>query len=166
MDETLLSISYFIHLVATVVWIGGLMIFTLYLWPEARRTIANPDESRQLLLRLQKRFRPVANLSLVMLLGTGMVQMSADDNYEGFLAFENTWSLAMLSKHLAFGGMIVLAIFIQFGVASAIERATLLASKGQSTALDKLLQRESRLNQIMLGLGIVVLVFTAIATAL
>ncbi len=166
MDEALLSVSYFIHLVATVVWIGGLAIFSVYVWPEARRAIAKPEESRQMLLGLQKRFRPMANLSLIVLLATGMVQMSADDNYEGFLTFTNSWSVAMLSKHVAFAVMLLLAVVLQFGIVPAIERATLLAAKGQSAELDRLLGREARLNQIMLGLGILVLIFTAIATAL
>lgn len=166
MQETVISICHFIHLIATVVWIGGLVIFTVFIWPESRRLIQNPDERRQMLLQLHQRFRPAANLSLVALLGTGMVQMSVDDNYAGFLTFSNTWTIAILLKHIAFGGMVILAFLLQFGLVPAIERANLLASRGQSNDLDALLERQTRLTRLTLGLGLLVLVFTAIATAL
>lgn len=165
MSTVLLSISYLIHLIATVLWIGGLLIFTVFVWPAVKRNLHQPEANRQLLLDLQKRFRPLANLSLLLLLGTGMVQTGANENYEALLTFTNTWTQAMLFKHLAFGGMIVVAGILQLGIAPAIERANLLAARGQTNELETILAREARLTRIMLGLGILVLVFTAIATA-
>lgn len=165
MSTVLLSISYFIHLIATVLWIGGLLIFTVFVWPAVKHSLYQPEANHQLLLDLQKRFRPLANLSLLLLLGTGMVQTGANENYEALLTFTNTWTQAMLFKHLAFGGMIVVAGILQFGIAPAIERASLLAARGQANELETILAREARLTQIMLGLGVLVLVFTAIATA-
>ncbi|MCI0714141.1 MAG: hypothetical protein L0154_28550 [Chloroflexi bacterium] len=162
----LLTASYFIHLIATVVWLGGLLIFSLLVYPEARRTLTNHNENRQLLLNLQKRFRPIANLSLVTLLGTGLIQMSADANYKGLLVIENTWSVAILLKHIAFGGMIVVLLVLQFGVMPALERAMMLASKGKPNELDALLAREAKLTWLQMGLGGLVLIFTAVATAL
>ena len=41
MSPSLLALSYFIHLVATVVWIGGLVILTVLVIPEARRALAD-----------------------------------------------------------------------------------------------------------------------------
>lgn len=162
----LLTISYFVHLLATIAWLGGMAFLTLLVVPALQRLAANRDENRQLLLNLQKRFRPVANFSLVLLLGTGMIQMSADPNYKGFLAIENTWSVAMLLKHLAFGGMILILMFVQFGLIPRLEREHLLASRGQPNELDMLLRREARLTIFQLLLGVVVLIFTAVATAI
>lgn len=164
MDDILLTLSYFIHLGATVVWIGGMMIFVVYIWPLAHRFI-DDEKQREFSLTLQQRFRPIANLSLVLLLGTGMLQTGANENYDGVLTFENTWTIAMLFKHIAYGGMIVVAGLVQFGVVPALERATLLVSRGATDELDILLQREKRLFYVSLGLGIVVLFFTAVATA-
>jgi uncharacterized membrane protein len=165
MQDITLTISYFVHLIATVLWIGGLLIFLILVWPETARTLANDEERRRVILGLQARFRPIANLSFVVLIGTGLVQMSADENYEGFLTFENTWSIAMLLKHLAFVGMGGLLILLQFWLAPAVERAILLASKGQPSDLENLLAREVRLMWGMASLGALVLVFTALATA-
>jgi uncharacterized membrane protein len=160
-----LSISYFVHIVATVVWLGGMVIFSMFVWPEARRSIAEGNENRRFLLNLQRRFRPIGNFSLIVLLGTGMVQMAADPNYEGLLTFENTWSVAMLLKHIAFGGMVLVMLVLQFAIVPAVERAILLANKGQPGQLAAIQYRESRLNMLLIGLGTVVLIFTAIATA-
>ena len=164
MDTLLLSISLLLHLIATVVWLGGLAIFTLYFWPLAHKNLAS-EQQRQIVLDFLARFRPIANFSLIVLLGTGMLQLGVNDNYDGVLTFENTWSLAMLLKHIAFGGMIVIAGIIQFGIVPATERATILASRGDSSELDIILHRERHLLRWMLGLGLMVLLFTAIATA-
>lgn len=163
--NVLLAISYFVHLVATVVWIGGLAIFVLLVWPAAKRTLNQPETNHQFLAILQERFRPLANLSLLLLLGTGMVQTGANENYEALLTFTNTWTQAMLFKHIAFGGMILVAGILQFGIAPALERAKLLAVRGQTNELEAVLTREAHLTQLMLGLGLLVLVCTAIATA-
>jgi uncharacterized membrane protein len=165
MDTTLLSLSHFIHLMATVVWIGGIGVFVLWIYPESKKSLPNPDERRKLLFVLQRRFRPVANFSLVMLLGTGMLQMSADPNYEGILQFTNTWSIAMVFKHLAYVGMVGIMVLIQFGLAPSLERAHLLASKGNSEELDRLLNQEALYTKIIGILGVIVLACTAIATA-
>jgi uncharacterized membrane protein len=165
MQDIILTIAYFVHLIATVLWIGGLLILLILVWPETARTLSNNEERRRMILGLQARFRPIANLSLVALTGTGLVQMSADENYEGFLTFENTWSIAILLKHLAFIGMGGLLVLLQFWLAPAIERAILLASKGHPSNLENLLTREVRLMWGMASLGALVLVFTALATA-
>lgn len=167
MENPVLAISYFVHLIATVFWIGWLFLFVLFLLPHLQRAIPEPQVSQQLTFQLQKRFRPFANLSLLVLLGTGMVQMSADDHYEGLLEIAaNTWSVAMFVKHVAFTAMAVIAGWIQFGLAPALERANLLASKGKPSDLQKLLDREHLFTRIMGILGIVVLICTAIATAI
>ena len=44
--------------------------------------------------------------SLIVLIVTGMVQLTASSNYVGFLNFSNTWAKAIFLKHIAVGGMI------------------------------------------------------------
>lgn len=163
----LLTLSYLVHLVSTVVWLGGMLIFSILVGPLIEQVITDHAENQRLLLNLQKRFRPLANLSLILLLGTGMVQMGANSEYEGLFVFDNTWSLAMLLKHIAFGGMILVMLWIQFGIVPELERATLLATqKNETDALQRILQQEKLFTRILLGLGALVLIFTAIMTAI
>lgn len=163
MNPSLTAISYFFHLMATVVWLGGMALLVLVIWPVQRRS----PEWLPLLDMIEKRFRPMANFSLLVLLMTGVVQTGADDNYGGMLDFSNDWSQAILGKHIAFIGMMAIVGFLQFGLEPALERAKLLASRGQALDdLNRLRERQRLLTRVNLGLSIVVLIFTAIATAL
>jgi uncharacterized membrane protein len=157
-----------VHLIATVVWIGGLATLLLLVWPAARKVLGESGQSHAFLRTLRKRFVPWTNFALVVLLITGFVQMSADEHYVGMLQFENEWSTAMLLKHIAFVGMIVFGLLLQFSVAPALERAQLLADHGKGDALEtaRLTRRETTLSWVTLLFGVAVLAFTAWATAL
>lgn len=160
------AISYFLHLIATVIWLGGMALLVLVIWPLAERQPSSNHGDEGLLNAIEKRFRPLANLSLLVLLMTGVVQTADDEQYGGLLDFSNGWSQAILAKHIAFFGMVGIVGFLQFGLNPALERARLLAKKNPSAGdVAALTRRERRLTQINFGLGLVVLFFTAIATA-
>lgn len=167
MSPSFLALSYFVHLIATVVWIGGLVILTILVLPEARRTLADHPALLAFTGRLRKRFTPLTNLSLVVLVATGMFQMAGDSNYDGFLQFNNAWSIAMLLKHLAVIGMVGAGVLLQFGTLPALERASMLLERGKGDTADyeRLRRRESQLTWVNTLLGIAVLAFTAWATA-
>lgn len=164
-----LSLSYFVHLVATIVWIGGLFLMVIVVWPAARKAMAAQDQSGALLRfmeGLRRRFTPLANLSLITLLVTGLIQMSSDTHYKGVLVIEDDWSRALFIKHIAFLGMMLVGGVMQFAIMPALDRASLLTRKGKDAPeLDKLQRRERQLTALNLFLGLVILFFTAIATA-
>lgn len=169
MSPLILAISFFFHLVATVVWIGGLVVITLLVWPEMRRALDGSSPALvALLARLRHRFVPWSNFSLVVLVVTGLAQMTADPNYDGLLVIDNEWTRAMLLKHLAIAGMVVCGLVLQYGVTPALERAGLLLErgKGDPAEWERLRRHEVRLTQLNLLLGVAVLGFTAWATAL
>jgi uncharacterized membrane protein len=164
----MLILAYLLHLIATVVWLGGLATLTLLVWPAARRRAADDPALRGFFSDLRRRFMPITHFSLAVLIFTGLVQMSLDEHYDGLMQISNEWSRAILLKHLAVGGMIVCGLILQLGLHPALERAGLLADagKGDPTAYAKLRQREITLTWINAGLGLLVLGFTAWATAL
>jgi putative copper export protein len=155
-------------LIATVIWLGGLATMTILVWPEMRRVLADNPAALTLLTRLRKRFVPLSNFSLVVLVITGFVQMSADSHYDGVLQFTNEWSRILLLKHLAIVGMVVCGLVLQYSVTPALERASLLVErgKGDPTEYERLRRREIRLTWLNAGLGVLVLAFTAWVTAL
>lgn len=164
MDFWILAISYWIHLLATVVWLGGMALMAVVALPALRKgTLADNQW-----FDLQRRFLPWADVSLVLLLFTGFLQMTNDPNYSGFLAVDSVWAWAILLKHIAFVGMVVIMAYVQFVLYPGMERLQLVAEKRPSLAENeqaKLSRREImmlRLNLICAGL---VLLFTAIATA-
>ena len=168
--QWLLTISFFVHMIATVVWIGGLVLLSVLVWPEARKALARADQTGALLDfldRVRRRFYALANLSLIALWVTGLFQMDKNIHYDGFLQFTNDWSRAILLKHVAVLGMMIVGGAMQFGVLPALDRASLLARHGKdSPDLERLRQRERRLVAINCVLGLLVLFLTAVATSL
>jgi uncharacterized membrane protein len=161
-----LALSLFVHLTATVIWIGGLLITMLLVWPAIRRTLETSPALYRLLSQIRKRFYPISNLALVALIVTGLFQMTANPNYDGFMTFDNTWSLVMLVKHIVVGLMAVAGLLLQYAVAPDLERTSLVLEHGKATdehnsQWQKLRQREMWLTWLNGLLGLSVLAFSA-----
>lgn len=160
-----LSIAYWIHMLATVTWIGGLAALAIFVLPAARKSL---DESAfpAFLADMRRRLDPLAWLSLVLLIATGLFQMSANPNYEGFLSINNRWAAAILIKHLVFIAMTGISAYLTWGVLPAMQRAALRLAHGQEAPEAQALQRrELQLMRVNLALGLIVLGLTAIARA-
>ena len=118
---------------------------------------------------LARRISHHGSRSLVLLWITGFLQMTADPNYEGFLAVDSLWAQAILVKHLAVLGMMVFGIAIQWRIQPALARLAILESKQPEFAAaerDKLTLQEIRLLRLNLIFAAAVLFFTAVATAI
>lgn len=168
MSRPELALSLFFHLSATVIWIGGLLITALLVWPEMRRVLENTPSLYSLLTRLRKRFYPISNISLGVLIVTGLFQMTADPNYDGVMTFDNEWSRVMLAKHITIVLMALSGWLLQYGVVPSLERTTMLLerNKGNAEEWAKLRRREVRLTWFNVILGMCVLGFSAWATAI
>lgn len=161
MSNELLALSLFIHLIATAIWIGGLLMTMILVYPEVTRVLRDSPQLYQFLSRLRKRFYPISNLSLVALIVTGSFQMTANANYDGLLTFDNQWSQVMLAKHILIVVMALVGLALQYGVAPALERTSILLENNkvqETTAQDyaTLQQREIWLTWVLglMGLGI------------
>jgi uncharacterized membrane protein len=163
----LLTLSFLFHLIATVVWIGGLVTITFLIEPIAKRLLTDRAEAARVLDAVQKRFQPLANLSLIVLLLTGMVQLVNNRFYRGLLQLDNNWSVAILLKHLVVGAMIALAAYVTFSVQPALRRNALLVANGVDNPIEaaRLTVQQTRLTRLNLGLMVLVLIFTALASA-
>lgn len=156
--------SYWVHLLATVVWLGGIALMAFIAWPALRQGTLSSNQWFQ----LQKRFLPWVNAALIVLLITGFIQMTNDENYSGFLSIDSLWAWAMLLKHISYGGMVLLTAYLQFGLYPAMSRLALLAETQPQTAAaegDRLAAREIRYLRLNVIAAMLVLFFTAIATA-
>jgi uncharacterized membrane protein len=157
-----LSLSYWLHMLATVLWLGGLASFHLFLFP-ALRQIADPAARLQLFERAQKRLDPLGWFCLLLLTATGLVQMSASPAYAGFLSISNPWAATLLLKHIVFLGMAGVSAYTTWGALPGLRRALLRHSLGQPAEADDLLRQHARLLRLNLLLGVIVLTFTALA---
>lgn len=164
-----LTLAYWFHMLATVVWVGGLSTLALLILPIAQRKLDQAAFSVQL-EGIQSRLDILGWFSLALLTGTGLVQMSGNPNYEGLLAFSNLWSAAILLKHIFFLAMVAVSAYITWGVIPRLRRTVLYRSKlqvqNQADDLEPILKTNRRLVYLNLALGVIVLAFTAAARAL
>jgi len=165
MPDWLIVASFFLHLVATVAWVGGITLMAIVGYPGLRRVLGLGQQTGAAVAELQRRLAPLYLLSLITLGLTGLMQMSVNKNYEGFLAIGNVWSVSILLKHIAFFVMAALTAYSVWGLSPALNRLTLLEAKGKAGngELTVLRNREERLNQLNVVCAIIVLLFTAIA---
>jgi uncharacterized membrane protein len=158
-----LALVYWLHMLATVIWIGGLAGLALIVLPAAQR-ILEAGSYAAFIEQLQERLQQVGWLSLLILGATGMFQMSANPNYGGLLAIENRWALAILSKHAAILLMVVVSAYSTWGLLPQIKRTALMRAAGRAVderALRGLHARENMLLRANLLLSVVVLALTA-----
>lgn len=160
-----LSVAYGLHMLATVIWIGGLAALVLFVLPVARHSL-DAEAYAKLVDKAQRRLDPLGWLSLVVLVGTGLFQMSASPNYQGFVAVNNRWSAAILLKHIVFLGMVGVSAYQTWGIMPTMRRLAFLRAKGQETPqAEQLQRREERLLRLNFALGVIVLGLTAVARA-
>ena len=168
MSEAALAISLFFHIAATVIWIGGILLITFMVVPELNRVLAEQPALFQLLRRLRERFTVLGNLALAILVVTGVLQMGTDPNYEGLLSFSNRWSQVLLLKHILIIALAALGLMLQFGLAPALERTSLLLERGagDADAWQTLRGRERRLTLLIALLALAILAASAWLTAI
>jgi uncharacterized membrane protein len=162
--QWVLAAAYWLHMLATVVWIGSLSALALLVLPAAQRSLS-ATALADLLTALQRRLDPLAWLSLLVLTATGLLQMSASPSYDGLLAITNPWAAAILVKHLVIAGMVGISAWMTWGVLPALQRAALRRQRDATAADPAATQRAVWLLRLNLTLGIVVLGLTAIARA-
>jgi uncharacterized membrane protein len=106
-----LTLAYWFHMLPTVVWIGGLATLALLILPVTQRWLDKAAFSSQL-EGIQSRLDLLGWFCLATLIGSGLVQMSGNPNYQDFLEIGNPWSLAILLNHTFIGGMIAVSAYI------------------------------------------------------
>lgn len=152
-------------MLATIVWLGGLSATALLVIPAARKTLNN-ESYAALLGRIRQRLQQVGWLSLAILFGTGLFQMSASPSYEGFLAIRNAWSVAIFAKHILIIAMIAASIYITWVINPKLQRLALLRAVGKEISEQQnstLHQQENALLWVNLVLSVLVLLLTAVA---
>jgi uncharacterized membrane protein len=160
-----LALTFWLHLLATVTWVGSLASISLLILPALQRSL---DSETQLVFieAMQRRLEPIAWFCMSLLLVTGLFQMSVNPHYDGFLSTSTQWSLAILTKHLLGIVMVVVSAIQTWEVIPAIRRAIVKSKKIKNTEeLDTLRRREILLLRMNFGLSILILLATAFARA-
>jgi uncharacterized membrane protein len=160
-----LALTFWLHLLATVTWVGSLAGISFLVLPAMQRAL-EPETQLVFIEAMQRRLEPIAWFCMSLLLLTGLFQMSVNPHYDGFLSTSTQWSLAILTKHLLGIVMVVVSAIQTWEVIPAIRRAIIKSKKSKNTEeLDALRRREILLLRMNFGLSILILLATAFARA-
>lgn len=158
----LLSVVSWLHLAATVTWIGAMVTNMAVLMPAARETLEPPVMGR-LFGAFMKRFRSLVYICIITLFVTGVVMMSLNSHYLGPLDLGNLWTQLLLVKHILIIIMVVMVVYA-FEVLSP--RVGRVAAAGPSPELARLQKLQMRVATAGMAVALLVLLFTSIITAI
>jgi uncharacterized membrane protein len=148
MSELLISLSTWLHAIATVVFIGHFVLLAgIYLPTLSKNGTA--------LSEISKRSRPWMYTSLIVFMVTGTHLMLTDTGYLGFMDFGNFWGIVMLVKHI----LIVAIIAIGFWFNAILRVGPMMSSNNPEQAI----VRFRKYVNAMAVCGVLVLLLTALA---
>lgn len=162
-----MGIAYWLHMLATIAWLGGLFALFFLVLPAVRRHIP-PESASGFLNQVQNRLQWLGWISLVVLAATGMFQMSSNPNYQGFLTISNSWAVAIFIKHILVSIMVLVTAYLTWGLLPILNRMMLRRKAGKmvdTAQMERLERQEQLLLTVSLVLSILVIAFTAWARA-
>jgi len=160
----IMAIIYWLHMLATVTWIGSLTAILILVLPASKRTLKLLDQL-SFISAVQKRLEPISWFSIGLIAVTGLIQMSVNPHYDGFANISTQWSLAMLFKHLLGVAMIVVMAIQTWEVLPAIHRILLIKDKANEAELERLNKRELFLLRANIIIAVLILLATGFARA-
>ena len=154
MTQTLTSLSFWFHSLATVVFIGHYLLLALIHLPAMRST--SLEVSGPILSEISKRSRRWLYASLLIFIVTGIYLMLVDPNYLGVGNFRNFWSVMMLIKHI----LLLVMIGAGFWFNAILRVGPMLSSRN---SVEQAYVRFRQYVNIMAISGVLVLLLTALA---
>ncbi|MGH7066383.1 MAG: hypothetical protein ACREFO_15790 [Acetobacteraceae bacterium] len=94
-----------LHVLAIVIWIGGVGFATLALLP-ALRGVSDPDQRSATFRAIENRFAPVARGSVLVAGASGVYMLARLDLWNAFAQPAMWWMSAMVAVWLAFAALL------------------------------------------------------------
>ena len=148
--QLLTSLSYWLHAVATVIFIGHFVLLAWLYLP-----VLSKSGNGAALSEISKQSRSWMYASLIVFTITGIYLTLVDPNYMGLGNFGNAWAIAMLVKHI----LIIAMIGIGFWYNAFLRVGPLMSSNNPGPAI----ARFRIYVNAMAVCGVLVLLLTAFA---
>lgn len=156
-DPTLQIILDFLHLMATIAWIGGMFFNFLVVMPTVAKAL-DPQTTGKFMGMLFKRVRVVVYTSLIILFVTGIPMKIANEFYVGVISFGNEWEMIGFIKHIF---VAVLALMAIYSFEILMPKVSKLAKEGPSPKLNGLKKNQMTLGAISFLFGIIIIFLSA-----
>lgn len=160
MNKVLLIICAWIHPFAAVVWIGGIFFILFVALPSAKETIEQPGK---FMGALSKRFVPLANISILLIIVSGIAMSLSLHNANEIASLGNSWSQTLLAKFIL--TLVMAGIHFYRGLVLTPKITKLTAGGGHSEKVGMLQRLSLNLVKVNLLFGITALLITAMLYA-
>jgi len=158
----LLSVANWLHLAATVTWLGAMVTNMFVLMPAAKESLEPPVMGR-FMGSFMKKFRPLVYQCIIALSVTGVIMMLLNKHYLGAFDFGNLWTWVLLVKHVL---IVIMVIIVVYAFEVLAPRVGKLAAAGPSPQLAQLQKLQMKIATAGLVMALFVLLLTSIITAI
>ena len=157
MQEVLLVVGAWIHLIASVVWIGGIFFILFVALPGAKETLEQPGK---LMGAIGKRFVPLANICILSIFVTGILMTLSLHTLSEITLFGTAWSKTLSGKIIA--ALLMTGIHFYRGLVLTPRIASLTSEGGHSEQVGRLQRLSLSLVKTNFIFGIAVLLLAGI----
>lgn len=159
MDNPILLTTFdYLHLTATITWIGGMYFNFLVLIPSVKASL-DEKNTGLLLGNVFKRIKIIVYVSLIILFVTGIPMKIASEYYVSIINFDNTWELVLFIKHALIGILALLAIYNFEFVIPGIKRA---AMNGNNALVVSYKKKQMILGPVSFLLGNIIVLLSVV----
>jgi uncharacterized membrane protein len=158
MNDLLLAGASWLHLLATVVFIGFYVLSGLIISPAAAQTSVKNRGS--LIVALYGKARPFVVGALLVFIVTGAYMTLVNPQYTGLMKFDNAWSWLIVGKHVVVVLLIGVGLFLQ---RVPVEKMAAAIDAGDERSIVLLAGRVRTLELLAALLGVIILLLTALA---
>ena len=157
MENHALSIAItWIHLIATVAWIGG-MFTNFFIYMPVLGKVLDPPTMGKLMGAVMKRFKVMVYISIFIFLLTGILMGFVIGDSTG-ISSNDGWLVVLFTKIAVFVVMVVLAVYAFEVLAPKVAR---IAADGPSPRLIRVQKTQMSLAMTGFILGIIILALSA-----
>ncbi|MGD2294283.1 MAG: DUF4149 domain-containing protein [Candidatus Aminicenantes bacterium] len=161
LELVLITLMNWIHLFATVAWIGGITTMIFVVSPGVKAAL-EPPVIGKLMDVLVKRMKMLVYINAALLIVTGFVLQGLNPAYADY-GFGSRLPAILVIKHILILIMIILGIYVSEKVGPKISK---LAAKGPSPEIGRLQKKQVSIGFINFILGLLVLLLSGYMSAL
>ena len=115
MNPVVIVIVKFLHDLFTAVWIGGLLLITLTLFPALKKTLGHSAETEKIMDAVMMKQGKLVVLAVIVLTLTGILLARSSGNVTGLMRFDSQYASLLSIKHILMIVMVVVAFSRLFG---------------------------------------------------
>jgi uncharacterized membrane protein len=154
MNEVILIVSRWFHVLGAVIWIGAMILLLLVIIPGVREVFGSAPEAKKLLGSVGRRITALVNAAIVMVVVSGLLLVLYGSDAES-----NQLSPALTMKVALTSAMIEIHLLRTVIVAPILRRG--LPDGPPQRSITALQRIQSNLVWVNLSLGMVVMVMSA-----